>query len=580
MKRRFFFFVFLLFLLVIMAGGCSSVRPVLLSSVLEINTDESGQRRIVMTAEKKTVDKLFGKDNFSFGSFIEACCPPELERSVTETADLYEVHFTLVFASLDEYQQKLAAVTGLADAVAVSRPQIGVKTGFSLAENVDLVALFSWFGDALRARTDISEKKLSSTFRAEENLLYYGGRAYPQETGKLSCHVENLLDALSIDVFTDFSLTGQWQRTIQVEFPPEMLANASNVRSYLSGLLPEGVSEKWKDNTYWRLTFTGGSLSEIDRQMRQLFPSVEGGGLTETITEESSLKLVHHLREDMNLAFFVPNEGSCRVRCFIGNVGEAKVVPCGLDGSDTSLPITLENPIYDGYICLFDRQVYQSTIFAWHMDFPCQPESLLLHTTVRSLQDITRTAAANLGDLPDLHRRILAESLSARAEGYGVLRISDTEDGFSFTFSQTGTPLTLSAGWRAFFLGREQLSFLPGPLSFGLNQGYTLSDQLDFSGFLADPANTEITCSYILPDQMSVDESFHYPETGSARFLSSGESLVLTTLEGTVNLQVPLTGANVLYPWLLLAAIFVGFATVYVLITIFVLNRKQQGGRR
>ena len=276
MKPRSFLFLLFILIIILVAGGCSTVRPIRLSSVLDIRTDESGERRITMTAEKETLGKLFGRADVSFQSFIEANCPTVFSWSYTESSSAYVIDFVLPFTGLDDYQEKMSLITGLSDATAISRPQIGVKTGFSLAENVDLVELFSWFKVALSQRTGLSDKKLSRYLSSEENLLYYGGRLYPQESGKLACRVENLHDALSIDILTDFSLEGTWKRTVQIEFPPEMLANASNVKSYLTGLLPEGVSEKWKDNTYWRLTFAEGALSEINRQMSGLFQSLSG----------------------------------------------------------------------------------------------------------------------------------------------------------------------------------------------------------------------------------------------------------------------------------------------------------------
>ena len=568
--RKHCLLLFAFFILIISAGGCSSVRPLRLSSVLEIGTDETGERRITMTAEKETLAKLFGSSDISFQSFIEANCPSAFSWSYRESASAYTVDFLLSFSSLDEYQEKLSLVTGLSDAAAVSRPSVGVKTGFSLSENVELVQLFSWFKDALAARTKMSDKTLSRYFSADENLLYYGGRLYPQESGKLSCHVETLHDARSIDILTDFSLEGGWQRTVQIEFPPEMLSNASNVRSYLSGLLPEGVSEKWKSNTYWQLVFSGGELAQISRQMGALFQSLSGESITETIVTEENLKVVHTLEEPLNLAFFVPDGGECRVRYYLGSTGGAAVIPFAEDGSRASLPFS-DPSSYQGYLCVFDRQVTSDTRFSCRLEFSYQPENLLMHTSIRALQDMARVTTAEYAGVPALHRSCLQGELSRRAEDLGVIEFADTETGFAFIFTQAGTPLWLTAGWRVLSGSSETLVFDSDGISFfSPNESYHLRDSLDFSDFLISPRNTQITCSYIFPDQTEVQEGFSFTDTDTCRYLTGSSSLTFITTEGKVDLNVPLTGINPIFPWVILTAVIGGGAILYIIAVILI----------
>lgn len=88
-----------------------------------------------------------------------------------DTASAYELTFVLSFDSLDEYQEKIDALTGIEQFSSISRPQVGVKTGFTLSEPDDVMAVFTWFTDALKERTGLSDSKLLAYLSQQENDL-------------------------------------------------------------------------------------------------------------------------------------------------------------------------------------------------------------------------------------------------------------------------------------------------------------------------------------------------------------------------------------------------------------------------
>ena len=105
-----FLFCFFIFITACVIGGCAKCPPITFSSVLDIQADESGARTMSVTANKKTLQKLFHNSNFSFQSFITANCPKGLEWNYVDTASAYELTFVLSFDSLDEYQEKIDAL--------------------------------------------------------------------------------------------------------------------------------------------------------------------------------------------------------------------------------------------------------------------------------------------------------------------------------------------------------------------------------------------------------------------------------------------------------------------------------------
>ena len=245
-----FLFCFFIFITACMMSGCAKCPPITFSSVLDIQADESGTRTMSVTANKKTLQKLFHNSNFSFQSFITANCPKNLEWNYVDTASAYELTFVLSFDSLDEYQEKIDALTGIEQFSSISRPQVGVKTGFTLSEPDDVMAVFAWFTDALKERTGLSDSKLLAYLSQQENELIYNGRSYKSQNNALVCNAETILDAKRIDILTSLSLD-KWNRTIYIIFPDELRDNASNVKSYLDAIVPDGIEAVWNNDTTW-----------------------------------------------------------------------------------------------------------------------------------------------------------------------------------------------------------------------------------------------------------------------------------------------------------------------------------------
>ena len=90
-----------------MMSGCAKCPPITFSSVLDIQADESGTRTMSVTANKRTLQKLFPQQQFFFSKLYHANCPKGLEWNYVDTASAYELTFVLSFNSLDEYQEKI-----------------------------------------------------------------------------------------------------------------------------------------------------------------------------------------------------------------------------------------------------------------------------------------------------------------------------------------------------------------------------------------------------------------------------------------------------------------------------------------
>ena len=516
---------------------------------------------MTVTANKKTLQKLFHNNNFSFQSFVSANCPKDLEWSYVETASSYELTFVLSFDSLDKYQEKIASLTGIEDFSTVLRPQVGVKTGFTLSEPDDVMAVFSWFTDALKERTGLNDTDLSVYLSQQTNELVYNGRSYSSKNGTLICDAETILDAKRIDILTALSLD-QWNRTIYIIFPDELKDNASNVKSYLDAIVPEGMDAVWNDDTTWKLTFHADSFEELCVLTSQLFQSSSKSLAKESIIAENSMRIVHSYAEPFQFSFFVPDSGTARARYFYSTDTKATLAVYDENRNDQSLPSTRDG--YDGYLCLFDDLVDGSCTYNYDAVFQYQPQQVTVSTQVKSIQLLTRTITLSLGEVPKLHQDLITNTIRHDAEGFGIVSSkADDENHLTVLFTQTGTPSYLAKGFETVFRAKETLDYCSQTTAlFQPKHTYRFTDKLDFSNFLIDSDVTLITLNVRLPNGTAiVADSLESNLTTESSI--SGALYSAKTTQNFASVTMALAQPNAAYYLCLLSLLIIVCAILY-----------------
>lgn len=553
---------------IFMLSGCSKTSPIVFSSILSINTDESGSRTITASADKATIKSILGGKNNSFQSFIDAYCPDSITWDYVETGNSYELTFVISFQSLDEYQEKTGSLTGNPAGVTISRPQIGVKTGFTLTESTDITDLFSWLFSALSERSGQSKAKLENKLINGSNLLIYAGREYPQQGSGLYAYIETLHDAECIDILTEITLDNSWTRSVHIRFPGKMLDNASNVKPYLSSLLPEGITESWTSDTIWSLSFENGDIKKTGVLMDGLFQSQTNEVLAESIYADNSMRFTHRYQEPLNLAFFVPNTGKTLVRYFVKTPANAVLLIS--DGNGGLTPASSLSNDYAGYTCLFSQSMSGGTL-DFTASYQYQPLEIVVDTQVHSVQDIRRTTTLEMGTvLPEVHRALMMETLKRDANGHGNITEETTDGLYRIRYSQSGTTQHINEGFSAVFDGSAGFSYeRPKLKPFNATLKASYSELVDFSSFLANVSDTLITYCLSFPDQETLTDG--------------NESLISLTTTGLYQLSGETVRPNKLRPWLFALFAVIGLFVLWIILTGPVrkeLIRRQRNKRR
>lgn len=541
-------------------SGCAKHPPITFSSILDIQADESGTRTMSVCANKKTLQKLFNNNNFSFQSFITANCPKLLEWNYVETASDYEITFILYFSSLEDYQEKIALLTGIDEFTTVSRPKVGVKTGFSLSEQDSVMSVFSWFTDALTQRTGLSNHEMSSYLLQQSNELIYNGRNYDSKNGSLSCTAETILDASRIDILTSLSLN-EWTREIYIIFPDELKGNESNVKTYLDSMVPEQIISSWNDDVTWKLSFNADSFEKLCILTSQLFQSSSHSSAKETILAENSMCIVHSYSEPFHFSFFVPDSGTTRARYFYRSDTKASIAVYDEKYNLQKLPS--ERNGYSGYQCLFDDIVDKNCTYNYDAVFQYQPMQITIDSQVQSIQLLTRTFSLSMGEIPQLHRNMIFDAISADAEGFGTVSQKTDADNLTISFTQTGTPSYLSKGFEAVFHKAESLDYRCEKTAlFEPSHAYYFVDDMDFSEFLVDDDATFIFCKIKLPPSTSIlKEQLESNLSESPSILEDTYSV--QTSSYLLNIKMTLTQTNAAYYLCILALLIIVAAILY-----------------
>ena len=547
LKRRTLFFLLILCLLLLIPG-CSDTPPVSFQSVLNIEPDESGERTITASFSKSTLSSVFGNKNTSFQTFLTINCPETIQWDYLETGSSYELTFTIPFANLEEYQAKVSHLTGVSGCVTVTRPQSGMKTGFTLKESTDTLALFSWLISALEERTAMNSSRLATLFLNGSNELCYAGIDHPQEETGLYIYAETLFDAESVDILTELTLDNSWNRTIRIHFPDELLDNASNVKPYLSSLLPESVSESWEKDTTWVLSFPVCTQTELAALMDSFFQAEDKKSFSEVISAKNATLFEHKYSESINVAFFVPNTGATTVRYFVkGTAGAQLSVAEGIDASAAM------NTSYPDYTCLHERRLAEGT-FEFTASYQYQPSEILVDTRIRSSQDVRRTITLDLGSrLPDVHRKLMFSTFKATADDHGITTEQLTDTSYRLIWYQTGTLESINNGLKAVFGGSSALTYQKetGGVFDRKKQAF-LSDSADIRAFLADPARTVISCTLRFPNGETLADG--------------ADSITWLSSDGTWQISGTTSRTNYLRYWMFALDVFVGLFLFYLFV--------------
>lgn len=556
MKRIIPALLYMVFLIygICMLSGCQDTQPIVFHSVLTVNTDESGQREITATVQKSTIRSLFGGKNIDFKSFIESYCPDFIDwQCAVETTDSYELVFSIPFSGLDEYQSLVSELSGIPDCVTVSRPQVGVKTGFTLTENTDIVSLFSWFSKALDDRTSAGTSKIRSLLQNGSNSFVYAGREYEQKGTGLYAYVETLLDAVQVDILTGLALEDDWSRIVRIQFPEELLENAANVKPYLTSLLPDGITENWEDSVVWTLTFPESDPDTLGELMNGLFQSQNEERLSEQVTGDTPMHITHDYTEPLNLSFFVPTKGETNVRYFIKDTSKATLLAFDESGEASAFPEVSDD--YDGYVCIFSRSMSSGNLH-FSASYQYQPIEIAVDTHILSAQDIRQSITLEMGSaIPKLHRSLMVQAFKKNiGHSSSLTEETDENELYRIRYTSSGSVKTVTDSFRSVFGSNLVLSYdRATPFTWKPAAASSYQHTADFTELLAVPSQTLITAVLRFPSGDSAEQG--------------EKTLTHLSTNGTVQMSGTVSRTNYLYFVLCAFGGLAGLFLLYLILT-------------
>ncbi|GHU81622.1 hypothetical protein AGMMS50284_1880 [Clostridia bacterium] len=289
-------------------AGCGATN-VRVETLLQIDKAFNGER---------TITCYFGKDFAAnddskslITEVINETCPKQLAHFADTEAGEYKYTFTLAFASLQEYKEKLEAVLNRPVSVVLATPNSSLANGWALKEDFDGMELIKWLQDELAIK---GYKNLNLTFESVSNVVNYGGDIVSSKTTELDINEIKGYPVNSISVETTNNKNGSYDRKITISVPQStydtMGGNLSEIMEERTDT--EAVYNGWsQQGNYqeYQVLYQGISIKELQR-LTNLFMDNYTADIYYGDENKSSTPLAEQLvfEENINILSFVPQE--------------------------------------------------------------------------------------------------------------------------------------------------------------------------------------------------------------------------------------------------------------------------------
>ena len=273
-------------LLVIMVAGLAMLTGCegRLESDLQINDDLSGTRVYTLTAKKSDLKTGFFDNGSKVIEEIKNGTPKELSFRDRSSGDKAILEFTLDFADLDDYEEKVDALIvaggGLApaDAVVYEMPDSPFASGMKYQENFSMNEPMIWLENLLIEKTALSESNRKDIFG--EKVSTYTIKGIDGNAMKISIDDIEYYSLDGINIYTIANGDGTFDRKIEVLIPKEVMEkNRVPITKFLEANEGGKTFGEWKtsgNKNVYSLYATNLTAEEVDALMRGFYGKDSG----------------------------------------------------------------------------------------------------------------------------------------------------------------------------------------------------------------------------------------------------------------------------------------------------------------
>lgn len=235
-----------------MAGCAGGV----IDTELTVEDDYSGIRTMNVTIDKEYFNDNFHGDLNDLDAVIGANIPLDMTYSWFTDADTDVFHFEVAFTSVDDYNNKIQAITGSDEYKSEIVLPAGVwSTGYRVSENFTSETLLTWLSDVLLAEGYVDSDDSSYIFELGTTSLTINGET-TEVYNSISRDTLDYVSLRKIDMFTTVVDTSVFDRTYKFcvdisDIKSDGKDNSKDIAGYFESIIPAGAKLTTEENSYY-----------------------------------------------------------------------------------------------------------------------------------------------------------------------------------------------------------------------------------------------------------------------------------------------------------------------------------------
>ena len=312
-------------LMAVFLGGCTS-KPLQVDTVLTVDQDFSGERRMTITLTAREFKGLFKSDLEALKTLLNDNCPKDMTaQAVAGEKGSVEISMTIPFVSHTEYYDKIRKIFSNSSSYdAENMPTTYyeysdslLKKGVTREENFASKDLVFWLLDVLSQDIpQIQGKSLDEVFISGITILNFNGEEIAcDEQICYSTMEASALDHLSVE--TTLNDAGSYDAVINFYAGTSVVSQMGDkLSSLLGALVPEGgsfASEKNDTGMVYTNSFSAVSASDyVDKMNKALHSTDTVFKVTQESGEGDTLQATKKIVAYLDASYFLDfsNEAS------------------------------------------------------------------------------------------------------------------------------------------------------------------------------------------------------------------------------------------------------------------------------
>lgn len=496
-KRKVVLSLLLMLFCMLCLSGCSQSK-VDMETTLTLKADQSGNRQIRLSIDKKDFDRIFGGNVQSLHDLLKETIPSCMEWSPSDDEKRYGFVFNLYFSSLEDYEKKVEQITGVDASIQMEQPNSVFASGIRYQENFTSMDLLGWLTARLKQQDELKNVDLGSLFTESSVKVVFGEEEYTQEAGAIL--VDTLIETPveRIDILTHYMQNKHCNRQIVFTFSNDSMAkNGDAIRKYMEQHLPDGAKLEWgakEENQTCTVSDENLNVKQLNRFMGEIFKGSDSFVSGQPQQRAGKFASALEWNELIDVGVFSYNGGRVALGYYV-QWEDGMEITIRRQNASENLKL-VESEQYGGYQKVLEKDIKsESLITGMSTTYAVKEIRVNMEFTEKDYLnrdiDLILASKPDSKDLETIRERIAKEAKGVAEVTSGI---EEADKRTVIRISQKGSIQEVNDGYQKIFNVQGQLAHETSGDLMELKHTGSFVDLMDFTDFLEnDPNETKLT---------------------------------------------------------------------------------------